>query len=246
MSWRMFPAPLRGFRAARSAAESRPGEPGRGCRNSRAPATGSRAGRTRRPFPRLPPPERALGVRTAGIIREEKSRRDGERHRDLVKPAGRDADRSRFVFLHRLEGDADTRGQRALAQAQLGAAQPDTAADMAIDRMGRFRSFIPGFESTQNLDLSLSFRRTRNGNRRPRARFPRLELVIPFARLRLLPFAAAFWRRRRRRSRPSGADTRSPSLSAMLLSIFAFRIAANREQRKRISRRGDISVKEYG
>jgi hypothetical protein len=216
MSWRMFPAPLRGFRAARSAAESRPGEPGRGCRNSRAPATGSRAGRTRRPFPRLPPPA-SPGVRTAGIIREEKSRRDGERHRHLVKPAGRDADRSRFVFLHRLEGDADAPGQRALAQAQLGAAQADAAADMAIDRMGRFRRIIPGFQLTQNLDLSLSFRRTRNGNRRPWARFPRLELVIPFARLRLLPFAAAFWRRRRRRSRPSGADTRSPSLPAMLL-----------------------------
>src|SRR6185312_2880765 len=72
-----------------------------------------------------------------GIALEEKGRRHLQHLRDVVKPARRNADIARLIFLHGLEGHADLAGERALAEAELNAAQPHAAADISVDRVRR-------------------------------------------------------------------------------------------------------------
>src|SRR4029077_5160956 len=58
-----------------------------------------------------------------GIAFEEERRRDLQRLRYVVEPARRDANVAGLVFLNGLEGDADLRSERSLAQSELDAAQ---------------------------------------------------------------------------------------------------------------------------
>src|SRR6266852_2081193 len=70
-----------------------------------------------------------------GIALEEEGGRDVEDLRDVVEPAGRDANIARLVFLHGLERHADLARESALAEPQLDAPQSHPAADIDVDRM---------------------------------------------------------------------------------------------------------------
>src|SRR5579885_3156167 len=70
-----------------------------------------------------------------GIALEEEAGRNVEHLRHIVEAACRNPNIPGFVFLHRLEGNADLAGESALAQAELNAPQPHSAADIDVDRM---------------------------------------------------------------------------------------------------------------
>ena len=66
------------------------------------------------------------------------ARRDAEEARDLVEAAGADAVGALLVFLNLLESQAERLTELFLTHAEHDAAHADTAADILVNRVGRF------------------------------------------------------------------------------------------------------------
>jgi hypothetical protein len=71
-------------------------------------------------------------------ILEEEGDRHAENRRDVLQAACADTVRALLVFLDLLERDAERLAQLLLAHAEHGPAQPDSAADVDIYRIGLF------------------------------------------------------------------------------------------------------------
>jgi hypothetical protein len=101
-----------------------------------------------------------------GIAVEEERRRDLQRLRQVIEPAGGDPDVAGLVFLDRLERHAGLARQRPLAQAELRAAQAHASADIDVDRMRRVVLVLAGGKHRRSQPLTAA----RHAHGRPLSR----------------------------------------------------------------------------